>query len=313
VPKNVFNGAFVTSDGEVPSAARWNSLGLFGDGSDGSYTSGDNLTPGKVYNFTDFVLNSGDTLSSTALNSAEPIIIKVQGDAEINGTIDLKGNGYSATNGYGIIRDLGTFNDPKLRPVDQGTSGANGLYNDNEYLLGGAGGSAFRPEDYMNLRSGSLKVISGTGGGNGDGANGADGGPGGGGGASFDASGQGGEGGEFGDESSGNFTTAGVGGDGGGSFALFVKGNIDFQGTIDLRGNDGTDGEDSDGSGSGGGGGGGAGMAYVLYDGSLNDSGTKRVAGGSGGAGGIDTGDRDGDGGNGGNGANGTILFESVS
>lgn len=297
MPKNVFNGAFVTSDGEVPSAARWNSLGLFGDGSDGSYTSGDNLTPGKVYNFTDFVLNSGDTLSSTASNSGEPIIIKVQGNVEINGTINLENQGYPP--GRGLTNNNQGGRGAQVM-VGIGGPGQNGY---REFVdggfdsgTGGNGGTEFPPEIFMNGVTQPL-AASGSGGGGGKvfssdsgeraGA--------GGGGASYAANGQ--SGGRESD-TNGRFGTGG-GGQGGGSIVFIANGDLSFTGTINIQGQDG-------GSANGAGGGGGAGgMFYGLYTGSLTDTGTKLVAGGNGGSGNR--------GANGGDGANGTVLFEPVS
>lgn len=297
MPKNVFNGVFVTSDGEVPSAARWNSLGMFGDGSDGSYTSGDNLTPGKVYNFTDFVLNSGDTLSSTASNSGEPIIIKVQGNVEINGTIDLENQGYPA--GRGLTNNNQGGEGAQVM-VGIGSPGQNGYREkvDGGFTSGngGSAGTEFPPEIFMNGVTQPL-AASGSGGGSGtvfssdtDERAGA-----GGGGASYAANGQSGG---SNSDTGGNFGT-GSGGQGGGSIVFIAKGDLSFTGTINIQGEDG-------GSANGAGGGGGAGgMCYGLYAGSLTDTGTKLVAGGSGGSGFSNA--------DGGDGANGTVLFEPVS
>jgi len=303
VPRNVFNGNLGISDGEIPSVDEWNRLGIFGDGSDGSYTSGDNLTPGQVYNFTDFVLNSGDTLSSTASNSGEPIIIKVQGNVEINGTINLKGQGFGPRDGFTNtqIRDgqEETFANPAFY-IGYGTPGADGHVHDNasnEFEIGRAvGGIKYPKSEFMNAALGNPMPASGTGGGNGQAKENVDTKYGGGaGGASYDANGN--DGGQNTIFSGGNTTATSGGGSGGGSIVIFCSGDFSFNGTIDIRGNDGND------SNGAAGGGGGAGMCYVIYKGVLTDTGAKQVAGGSGGTGNA----------NGGTGANGTILFESVS
>jgi len=271
MPKNVFQPGVQKTGGDVLTDDDVNDLSSFGDGSDGSYTSGDNLDPGKVYNFTDFTLNQGDNLQSTASNSGEPIIIKVQGDVDISGTIDLKGQGYSA--GSGFTRFGVAF----------GTPGDNSD-NDNS----NSGGRKY-PEEFLFSHQ-NLMVLSGTGGASGRTAsdNAA---AGGGGGASYGADG--------GSSNAGakNTNTTGSGGAGGGSMIILAGGNLDFSGTIDIRGDDGQDA-------GGAGGGGGGGMFWGLYNGALTDNGTKLSSGGSGG---------NGDEGDGGNGASGTIIIEEVS
>lgn len=294
MPKNIFNGGFVTSDGEAPSAARWNSLGIFGDGSDGSYTSGNNLTPGKVYNFTDFVLNSGDTLSSTASNSGEPIIIKVQGDVDISGSIALKGQGFTSNNGL-TTQSVGGRGSQVVPGIGSSGQAAYKELVDGgfENSAGGHGGTEFPEEIFMKGVTQPL-AASGSGGGNGNiinDGNGDEEAAGGGGGASYGANGGGGQS----NQGVSNFNE-GSGGDGGGSIVFIVAGDLSFTGEIDIRGNSG-------GGGNAGGGGGGGGMFYGLYTGALTDTGTKQVVGGSGGS--ADA--------NGGDGANGTILFEPVS
>lgn len=298
MPKNVINGAFVTSDGEVPSAAEWNSLGIFGDGSDGSYTSGDNLTPGKVYNFTTFTLNSGDTLTSTT-SSNEPLVILVQGDVDISGTIDLRGK----SNGGILPYSAGLKSD-----------GQNGGATTSTDRGEGKGGRQFPKDEYFNAITGSLRVPAGSDGGKGGDAEADIGGGGGGGGAAFDANGNDGARGNTGDGFRGGTQgPGGAGGAGGGALIIITNGNFNFDGTIDIRGEDGEAGADVKDSGAGGGGGGGGGSAHIIYSGNLSNNGNTLIAGGNGGAGGQDTDNEGGDGGRGGDGANGTIIFEPVS
>jgi len=101
MPKNVFAGDGNISDGEVADESFLNSPMIFGDGSDGSYTSGNNLSAGVVYNFSDFTLNSGDTMTVASTPQKEPIIVKVQGNVTIDGSVDLKGVGPTGGGGQG--------------------------------------------------------------------------------------------------------------------------------------------------------------------------------------------------------------------
>lgn len=271
----------------------------FGDGSDGSYTSGNNLEPGVEHNFTDLVLNSGDTLTTTSVVDGKPPIVRVQGDVEINGTVDLNQKGYPGGQGL-TTNTMGAGVSGAKVNTGHGSPGVSGqkvnLEGGTNKPRGGDGGTEYPGELYMNDTEPPL-VFSGTGGGGGrsfdPGDNTIDC-MGGGGGASYNANGSGG---------GQNFNTNtfssdnGSGGQGGGSIAFIVGGNFSFTGTIDIRGGDGQNATD------GGGGGGAGGMFYSLYSGALTDTGTKQVSGGNGGNGTA----------NGGNGANGTVLFEKVS
>lgn len=298
MPKNIFKGDLIKEPGTVLTEDELSRLSIYGDGSDGSYTSGDNLTPGKVYNFTDFVLNSGDTLTSTVSNSGEPIIVKVKGDVDISGTIDLNQKGYAGGKGYSSMRVNSDGSFDIVYTSGTGSAGGDAItkFNAGQSVFGGRGGVRYNKNDVMSLATGNILPFSGTGGGSAGQADDDDrdrefGG--GGGGASYDA--RGGQGGNKQPQSGGGGN--GSGGDGGGSMIIICSRDFGFSGEIDIRGQSG-------GGGAAGGGGGAGGMFYGVYRGALTDSGTKLTSGGSGGNGSVV---------NGGNGANGTVLFESVS
>lgn len=299
MPKNIMSPGNLVLQGQNSSPEDLNNASIYGDGSDGSYNSGNNLEPGKVYNFTDFTLNSGDTLTSTT-NSNEPMVILVQGDVDISGTIDLK----AKSNGGILSSNIGI----------KSNGGNGGFGQEDNAGSGGDGGGQYPSDEYFVSHSNLLKVPPGTNGGNGGDGSYNGGGGGGGGGAAYDANGGNGQSGNSG----GDFSTAdddgigGAGGDGSQSLILVCGGNLSISGTIDLRGEDGEDGIADRYAAGGGGGGGGAGSAHILYKGTLTDNGTKLAAGGNGGNG-PNPPDNSGDGGNGGNGANGTIIFESVA
>jgi hypothetical protein len=314
-PDSIFQVASNPSDPEdvarksyVDTASQFS---RFGTGSDGSYTSGDNLEPGKVYNFTDFTLEAGDTLSLTS-NSVKPVRIKVQGDVKINGTIDISGQ---CDEGYNSLKVLEFIAEQSLSsPFDPKSIGDVAEIQNSQVTLlldemtkGGEkqnlsintrvpGAIGYNKNEWLNQET--KKINGGTPGGNGVAT--SDVAFGGGGGASYDTNGR------FGDETSTNDTsTEGLGGNGGGAVLFECAGDFIFNGTIDISGEDGGDAD-----GGAGGGGGAGGMFYALYAGSLTDSGTKIVSGGAGG-------DADGNGGSssadGGSGADGEIKFEEVS
>lgn len=258
-----------------------------------------NLHQVKSIIFTDFVLNSGDTLSSTASNSGDPIIIKVLGDVDISGTIDLKGKGFAR--GKGLTNKTIPTGDESNAKSGIGTPGNDGQDNGNRAIRG-HGGVEYPAEMFMNPSQGAPRLNSGTGGGDGNGFsddNSDDEASGGGGGASYATNGN-----DGGTQNGGdiNSTAQGAGGDGGGCILFILQGNLSFTGTINISGLDGSDAT------AAGGGGGAGGMAYALYAGTLTDSGTKIITGGAGGN--ATSADSDADGGDG---ANGTIIFESVS
>jgi len=277
-------GIFPKSDGDVLYDTDVNILKYgSGDGSDGAFneTSGTtNLTQGTIYQYTSFNLGASATISASS-TSKSPMIILVQGDATISGTIDLTGKGAAATEGYGADS------------VDVG--------NTQIYVLGGAGNHPWATNggsgghkmliSNLNISNQITFFTNGTGGGHGS-QDSAGAGCGGGGGAS--ASNNGAAGGN------GNGTlTDGNGAAGGCTLIMIVGGNLtlDASATITLDGADGGAGTDTN---HGGGGGGGSGDLILLYGDTLTNNGpTISTSGGSGGAG-------NGTGANGGTGGNGT-------
>jgi hypothetical protein len=234
--------------------------GLFlGDGSDGalSGTTTLNLASAKVVvkNYTSLSIGAGQTLDfSNPASTGSVIVLKVTGACTIAGTID--GTGTGGANGTGETGATGN-----------GTAGTSGISVKLVSLYGGAGlasvttvGSA---GTFANLASTTSTVTS-----------------------SFDllrfpfsligAGGGGGSG-------SGVNAVGGAGGDGAGLLILQC-GSLNFTGSIDFSGDNGSDGSGTSGnSKSGGGGGGGGGNVFVLYDTLTASAGTVDVTGGTGG------------------------------
>ena len=309
MPRKIFRGYEYQEDGTNIKHHHPNQNSIYGDGNDGSYTSGDNLTPGEVYEFTDFTLSDGDTLTSTEDSSKKPIIVKVTGDIEINGTIDLKGKGYlggygnnePVNNGDGFNSDRdkryagailtlawydsgvgATRRNRKMNISGTGGEGCFAEYYDGAHR--GRKGLGYKPEKWFNDIYGELMIAPGTGGG-GAGDELVDGSTTdytGGGGASYDADGYDGGGGDG---------TNREGGNGGGAMLMICSGDFILSSTGEIN----IQGEDVAGDGGAGGGG----MFWALYKGTLTDNGTKLVSGGS-----SD---------NGGDGADGTIKLEAVN
>jgi len=209
-------GEYPKEDGDILYGSEVNDFKLrTGTGIDGAFneTSGTtNLTQGTTYNYTTFTLDTNATLSASS-TSTTPIIIRVQGDVIINGTIDLVGKGCAAQVGYG-------------------TNIATG---------GGDGVGGLRCE-YANYQHNQKSVLmNGTGGGNGNQANGA-----GGGGSSSISNGLAGDGGGPGGGSA-------AGGAGGCTLFIICGGTLTFgaSSTIDVSGANGTAGTDR-GAGGGG-------------------------------------------------------------
>lgn len=304
MPKNLLGSDVKRKNGEVLTEDDVFNAGSFGDGSDGSYTSGNDLDRGIVYNFTDFVLNSGDFMTATS-SGEQPVIIKVQGDVQISGTIDLRSRGLDGDSTWGERIGAGSNvgdNEFEQKHLGNGTQGSV-LQNDTTER---GGGIKYGKNFMASPSTGRIIPYSGTGGsagGSGD-RNDDEGGGGGGGGASLRNDGQRGQNGDNGSAS--NFGgSGGQGGKGGGSILIFCGGSLTFDGTIDVRGEDGNGGGNGsgDGPGGGGGGGGGAGVALIVAKESVSDTGTKLISGGVGGTGGIGgAGNDGGDGGNGGDG-----------
>ncbi len=104
----------------------------FGDGSDGSVTHSSNtsIAPG-VYNYINFTLNSGITLTQ---NNRGPLVIRCTGTCTINGTITA--NGMGGRGGYGAAP-------PYVNPDSayQNVEGTYGIYPYHNLLSGGSGGA----------------------------------------------------------------------------------------------------------------------------------------------------------------------------
>ncbi len=259
----------------------------WGAGKDGEFVSSgtNSLTRGRVYEFTSFTLQAGHSITATGGSSpAEPIVIRVAGDCEIDGFIDLSGAGM---------------------PGGSGAFGGNTAGVDVPDTLGGG-----EPGGYSN----------GSGGGGGAGGAGTGAAGGGGGGAAgawlfqagFDLKsalvGAGGGGGGGGSSVSG-----GHGGAGGGAIIVFVGGTTIISGVINVKGGDGSGGASATCSGcrgGGGGGGGGGGAIVVVHAGTFDDTGaTYLYSGGSGGNGGSGPG---GNGSTGGVGGTGKVVVPNI-
>lgn len=250
-----------------------------GDGSDGAYSSSGNfsLTKGKTYQYTNFTINSGDTMTAAAgVSGAYTIIVKCTGNLIINGTIDLSGAGETGTaqsdnstpnNTTGIVgffspAEGGGYTGGGAGGVRAGGGGA-GASPMNGSDASDAGGSYGEGSGIISCPSFLIAIPGGAGAGGGSSTNG----------------------------------TGGQGGDGGGSIYFEVTGNIIFTGTINVSGDDGGSVSGTD---TGGGGGGGGGSFVAIYRGSLKNSGTETLSGGSGSVG---------DSGTGGDGGDGKIIF----
>lgn len=281
-------GVFPKSAGDIAYASEANSFHGFGDGSDGAYADSGNLTQGTVYQYSTFSLTNGNTLT-TASTSGKPIIIYVQGDCTIAGTIDLDGKGYDAgtggaQGGSDTNGDPGTAGEDYQRNGSYGTAASGGTGGQLGATAAGGGKSttSLTAWQIFDADYNQIHIDSGTGG------------AGGGGGRSGSSPGSDGAGGN--------------GGAGGGSIIFVVGGDFTFSatGVITLDGVNGSDGGDATGStGSGGGGGGGAGgNLWIMYRGTLTNSGTITTTSGSGGTGGDANGAGYGAGGGGGGGSN---------
>lgn len=264
------------SNGQIWDAQDANSAVGLGDGTDGAFSENSgttNLTQGTPYQYTSFLLDTNATLSASS-TSTYPIIIFVQGNVVINGTINLleKGcaGGAAENNGTGYHSVLASAGTSK-----SGTAGIPGI------RLG--------PDCNFQYHQKGM-VLNGTGGGGGYNKSG------GGGGASSQANGGGG-----GYASGGN--VGGVGGNGGCSILIICGGTLTFgaASSIDVSGADGASGTAGD---SGGGGGGGSGDIIIIHKGAKTDNGLATTKdGGTGGAG-------EGGGGVGGAGAAGNEVIE---
>ena len=255
----------------------------FGDGTDGDFSESSgtiNLTQGTIFQYSSFTLGVNATLSASS-TSDKPIIIFVQCNCVINGTIDLQGKGQPG--GIVYYLNTGALNDNLASPGLPEISGSN--------VGGSKGGVIFNFESGHKIGI----IMNGTGGGAGD--NGPTNGDGGGGGAS--ASNNGVEGVNGGTGGSG---AAGAAGTGGCTILMIIGGTLTFgaSSTVNTSGGDGGDGS---GGAASGGGGGGSGDIMIFHKGSKTDNGvTTDVTGGTGGTA---------PGGNGGAGGNGRVTIAS--
>jgi len=282
-----------------------------GAGLDGTYTasSGDTLTGGE-YEYTDFTIPSGVTLTATG---SDPVEVYVLGDIDISGTLDLIGdNGAAAgwsdgsaaaggsagagggAGGNGAI--LTTTSAVDGAGDAGGTAGVDGMIGGG----GGGGGHASAGQtgsdgQCVPSRCGSTYTVAGGAGGASVGSSTV---------ASLQA-GSGGGGGGFARADNGD-----GGGGGGGGGAVFLYGDtIDVSGTIDASGGDG--GSESSGSDGAAGGGGSAGTIWLEAWTSISVSGYLYAQGGSGGT--TVVGGTAAYGGAGGDGADGRIWLDAPS
>lgn len=250
-------------DGDVSYGNDANARFGVGEGVDGDFdetgSGTTNLVQGTVYQYSSFNLGSAHTISASS-NSNKPIIILVQGNVTIDGTIDLSGLG--ATSNYASGADVDETPWGTIGTTPGPATGVGGA--------GGYGGLSFFGYAY-NQRS---FIMNGTSGGDGRTRGG-----GGGGGASSNEDGNNG-----GSVSEGADGTPGTGGDGGCSLYIFCGGTLTFgsSSSIDCSGVNG--GAASSGT-AGGGGGGGGGDIIIIHKGAKTDNGLSTdVTGGSGGA-----------------------------
>jgi hypothetical protein len=245
------------------------------------------LNTASTYNFTTFTLAQGVTLKGSGTS---PLILHVQGDVLISGTIDLRGsNGSDATSPYVTSANGGTAS-------SGGGSGGSGLgfftapnaIGGNAGASGGGGGGASVGAGIAGAGGGGGNRYAGAVGGTGAGAGGTAG-------SAYNddnlvpllaGSGGGGGGAHTTEVSSG----AGGGG-GGGAIAIYAGGNITVSSTGHVLTTGGNGG--SAGSYNAGAGGGGAGGSVIIFAaGTFSENGTINSQAGSGGtgAGGIDGG-----------------------
>lgn len=281
--------------GDSGKVAKLNASGVFdntfiknsfgGDGSDGSKTvsTDETLNPSyKVFNYTDLTINATKTLDFGSNFQNKIIHIKVQGDCVINGKLDAQGMGSVGGATTTAILDTvvdgndGSDNDEILDVLNHFGAGGDGADTSVAGAGEGDGGSQLTLASigsiYANQTKKIFYIVPGAGGGSG--------------GAGFTI-GPGAGGGD-----------GGAGGNGGGALILEVGGNLTFGASseISVAGNNGTNGQDGLGSptannncgGGGGGGGGAGGMAFILYNGTITNSGlTETITGGDGGDGGA--------------------------
>lgn len=234
----------------------------------------------KVFNYSSINVSAGATLTFSNPNSGGTVIIlKSQGNVTIAGTVNAKGFGVPGGVG-GAVTTSGTAG-ANITSATIFASNATGGGGGGTYGAGGGtGGSAltntlsYTLTQYRVDTKSGIYLVPGGGGGGGAGGN---------------AGGAGGN-----------------GGAGGAGLYIECSGALNFTGSIDISGANGSSGV---GTASGGGGGGAPGTLLVLYNMLTSNSGTITSTGGTGGAGGAGGGTTGGGGGGGsgylGSGANG--------
>ena len=130
---------------------------LYGTGSDGAFSGSKVLEQGKVYQYTNFNLGAGETLSTNS-TTGELITIKVQGNCTIYGTINLEGKGVNKT---GTELYTNGKNGGKWGTLISGD--AKGGIGGNPYTLSGLDVLPFYPAIVTIVKSGTKGGTGGTG------------------------------------------------------------------------------------------------------------------------------------------------------
>lgn len=293
---DAYKVGLLNSDGEMDeSLLSLEAIRFGGDGSDGALNGATTITgSGYVVKNYSSMTPGAVTIDSSATNLL--LHIKCLGDCDLTGTtFDLKGHG--GTGGNGGTTNLAS-NPSEGQPGQTGMAGNSSFVESTGGDGGDGGTNSGAGSDALSTNSlgvtlsihDSERIILCSAG-----------------------SGGGGGGGGYNPVKNGGAVTTmgGNGGNGGAGLILEVRGNLTFSGTtIDIRGNDGTDGLDGEAGpnlyAGGGGGGGGGGMCVIMYSGTVSGSPTVQSTGGTGGSlGGIETAKA------GGGGAGGTSIINT--
>ena len=93
-------------DGDIWDDQDANWVAGFGDGTDGAFSESasatTNVARGSPLQYTSFLLGVNHTLSAAG-TSTSPVIILVQGNVTINGTVSLSGKGNAVSASYGTV------------------------------------------------------------------------------------------------------------------------------------------------------------------------------------------------------------------
>lgn len=250
------NGISVdTTVTSLRALAKW-----FGDGSDGAKTiaASEDLDPTLDWNYTSLTLDAGQTLSVSSVNT--PLVIRVTGDATINGTINLDGKGgpSSAGGAAGVASAAATAGKTLVSSI---TTGAGGAATSVENGRGGGGGASIYSAGAAGSNSGgaagatlstinqlllaNLNILVGCGGG---------------------GSGGGGD---------SDSTDSTDGSAGGGALLMYVGGNLTLGAASVITADSANTGNSTDG---GSGGTGGGGTVVILVGGTITDGGVTCTA-----------------------------------